>query len=84
MENQQLFIPNMDVTWVNGSKNMVKTVGISMENQQLPIHNMDVTQVCGFRNMVRIVGIFVELQESLWIVSCVSKTTNVFHAHSLN
>jgi hypothetical protein len=32
MENQ-LLIPNMDVTWVSGSKNMVKIVGISMENQ---------------------------------------------------
>lgn len=83
MENQ-LLIPNMDVTWVSGSKNMVKIVGISMENQQLPIRNMDLTQVCGSRNMVRIVGFFVELQESLWIVSCVSKTTNVFHAHSFN
>jgi hypothetical protein len=31
MENQQLLIPNMDVTWVNGSNNMVKIVGNSME-----------------------------------------------------
>ncbi len=33
MENQQPPLCNIEVTWANGFRNMVKTVGISMENQ---------------------------------------------------
>ncbi len=32
VENQQLFIRNMEVTWANGSKNMFATIGIFVDN----------------------------------------------------
>jgi len=32
VENQQLLIHNMEVTWANGSRNMVRTVRIYVDN----------------------------------------------------
>jgi hypothetical protein len=32
LENQQLFICDMEVPWASGFRNMVRTVGISMDN----------------------------------------------------